>query len=121
MKCFTAWAFIIALTGCTTLRPIDGSPKELQQFINSGALLKPGDRVRIVTADEKAHRFAITEIQAGLIVGLHESVPIDQVMSLEIENVKSPVASPIDLKTTVPWAIAIASFALKPITVGSTP
>jgi hypothetical protein len=41
-------------------------------------------------------------------------------MSLEVENVKSPVASPFDLKTSVPWAIAIAAFALKPITVDAT-
>jgi hypothetical protein len=59
MRCFTAWAFIIAVTGCATMRPIDGSPEELRQFINSGELLRVGDRVRIVTADEKAHRFAI--------------------------------------------------------------
>jgi hypothetical protein len=121
MKSFTAWVLIIAVTGCTTLRPIDGSPTELRQFINSGELLQPGDRVRIVTADQKTHRFAITKIETGLIVGPNESVSVDQVMSLEVENVKSPVASPFDLKTAVPWAIAIAAFALKPITVGSTP
>jgi hypothetical protein len=121
MKCFTAWAFIIAVTGCTTMLPIDGSPTELQQFINSGEFLKPGDRVRIVTADEEAHRFVITKIEAGLIVGPNESLPVDQVMSLEVENVKSSLTSPFDLKTAVPWAIAIAAFALKPITVDATP
>jgi hypothetical protein len=82
MRWFTAWAVIIALTGCTTLRTIDGTPSELQQFINSGELIKPGDRIRIVTADEKAHRFAITKIEAGLIVGLHGSVPVDQRLAM---------------------------------------
>jgi hypothetical protein len=52
MKWFTAWAFIIALTGCTTLRPIDRNP--------------------------------VTKIEAGLIAGSNESVPLDQVMSLEM-------------------------------------
>jgi hypothetical protein len=52
MKCFSVCVLIIAVTGCTTLRPIDGTPKELQQFINSGELLQPGDRVRIVSADD---------------------------------------------------------------------
>jgi hypothetical protein len=82
MKWLTACALIIAATGCTTMRPIDGSPKELRQLINSGELLDPGDRVRIVTADQKAHRFSITKVEAGLIVGPHESVPVDQVLSL---------------------------------------
>lgn len=96
MKCLTAWVLIIYVTGCTTMRPIDGSPKELQQFINSGELLKAGDRVRIVTADEKTHRVAITKIEAGLIVGRNESVPIDEVTSLEVENVKSPATIPFE-------------------------
>ena len=121
MRWLTACLVIIAVGGCTTMRPIDGSPTELQQFINSGQLLKPGDRVRIVTADEKTHRFAITKVEAGLIMGPNESVPVDQVMSLEVENAKSAVASPFDTKTVLPWAIAIAAFALKPITVDATP
>jgi hypothetical protein len=36
MKWLTPYLLLIALTGCTTLRPIDGTPKELQQFMNSG-------------------------------------------------------------------------------------
>jgi hypothetical protein len=90
MKWVTACLLILAATGCTTMRPIGGSPTELRQFINAGELLKPGDRVRIVTAEEKVHRFAITKIEAGQIVGPNESVPIDEVMSLEVENEKSP-------------------------------
>ena len=121
MKCFTAWVFIIAVTGCTTLRPIDGGPTELRQLIISGELLKSGDRVRIVTADQKAHRLAITKVQAGVIVGPNESVPVDEVMSLEVENVESPVSISFDTKDAVPWALLIAAFALKPITVDSTP
>ena len=121
MKWFTTWALIIAVTGCTTLRPIDGSPEELRQFINSGELLRVGDLVRIITADEKAHRFAVTKVQAGLIVGPKESIPVDEVISLEVENAKSSVASRFNLKSAVPLAIAIAAFALKPITVDSTP
>ena len=121
MKWFTAWAFIIAVTGCTILRPIDGSPSDLQRFINASELIKPGDRVRIVTADDKAHRFAITKVEAGLIVGPNESVPVNQVISLEVEKPKSPASFPFDMKDAVPWAILIAAFALKPITVDATP
>jgi hypothetical protein len=46
----------VQLSGARRLfRPIDGSPKELQQFINSGELPKRGDRIRGVSADKKAH------------------------------------------------------------------
>jgi hypothetical protein len=121
MKCFTAWVLIIYVTGCATLRPIDGSPAELRQSIISGELLKVGDHVRVVTADDKAHRFAITKVQAGLIVGPNESVPVDEVMSIEVEKVESPVSISFDIKDALPWAIAIAAFALKPNTVAATP
>jgi hypothetical protein len=121
MKRFTAWALIIAVTGCTTMRPIDGNPTELQQFINSGELLKPGDRVRIVTADERVHRFAISKVEAGLIVGPNESVPVERVMSLEVEQAKTATSFPFGIRDAVPWAIAIAAFAMKPITVDATP
>jgi hypothetical protein len=121
MKCFTAWVLIIAVTGCTTMRPIDGSPAELHRFMNSGELLKPGDRVRIVTADEKTHRFAITQFGAGVIVGPNESIPVDQVISLEVAKVKSPLKFSFDKKAVTDCLIAVSAYALKPITVDSTP
>jgi len=121
MKWLTPYLLLIALTGCTTLRPIDGTPKELQQFMNSGELLKPGDRVRIVTADQKVHQFAITKIEAGLIMGPHESLSVDQVIYLEIEKAKLAAPLPFDAKLATVWLIALSAFALKPITVESTP
>ncbi len=114
-------ALVMIIAGCTTLRPIDGSPPELRQFINAGELLKVGDRVLIVTADDKAHRFAITKVQAGLIVGPNESVTVDEVMSLEVEISKSPASWLFGIRDAVPWAVAIAAFALKPIAVDATP
>jgi hypothetical protein len=124
MKWFTACLLIIAATGCTTMRPIDGSPKELQQLINSGELLKPGDRVRIVTADEKAHRFEVTKVEAGLIIGSNESVPVDQVMYVEerqFRKIEFPVSFSFDQDVAIDSLIAIAAFALKPSTVNATP
>jgi len=76
-------ALVLICAGCTTLRPIQGSPTELRQRISSGALLKPGDRVSIVTTDNKTHQFEVTGINAGVIEGKAESVPIDQMASVE--------------------------------------
>jgi len=124
MKSFTALALIIALTGCITMQAIDGSPTELQHFINSGELLKPGDRVRIVTADQKTHRFAITKVEAGLIVGSNESVPVDQVMCVEkrqFQKIESPVSFSFDKEVAIDSLIAITAFALKPSRVDPTP
>jgi hypothetical protein len=124
VKWLTTLLLITAVTGCSTLRPIDGSPKELQRLINSGDLLKPGDRVRIVTADKKTHRFAITKVEAGLIIGSNESVPVDQVMCVEkrqFQEMKFPVSFSFDKEVAIDSLIAIAAFALKPSTVNATP
>lgn len=58
-------AALMVCAGCTTLKPVAGTPPELREKIDSGQLLKAGDRVLIVTTDAKAHRFAVTTIQAG--------------------------------------------------------
>ena len=73
---------IIVNAGCTTLRPIDGSPAELRQRMSVGELLKPGDRVLIVTADQKTHRFAVTAIGSGEIEGRKISLPVEQIVFL---------------------------------------
>jgi hypothetical protein len=124
MRWLTACLLITAVSGCTSMRPIDGSPTELQRLINSGELLEPGDRVRIVTADEKTHRFAITKVEAGLIVGSNESVPIDRVVCVEkrqFQKIEFPVSFSFDKEVAIDSLIAIAAFALKPSRVDATP
>lgn len=74
---------VISFAGCTTLRPIEGIPPELQQRITSDGLLKTGDRVLIVTTDNKSHKFNVTGIRSGLIEGKATSIPVDQVVSVQ--------------------------------------
>jgi hypothetical protein len=124
LKPFTAGVLLLAVTGCTAMRAVDDSPSELQQRINSGELLKPGERVWIVTVDEKSHRFVVGRVEAGLIVGPNESVPVDQVMYLEkrqFQKIESPVSFSFDKEVAVDSLIAIAAFALRPSSVDETP
>lgn len=79
MKSLILLTVFVLNAGCTTLRPIEGTPMELQELIASNELLKIGDRVSIVTADGKTHRFAVTGFDAGIVRGKTESVSIDQV------------------------------------------
>lgn len=83
MKRFIVLVAVISCAGCTTLQPIVGTSTELQQRISSGELLKAGDRVSIVTADAKTHTLAVREITAGVIVGKTDTIPVEQVVSLE--------------------------------------
>jgi|HubBroStandDraft_5_1064220.scaffolds.fasta_scaffold251972_2 hypothetical protein len=76
-------AVAVILAGCTTLRPVNGTPGELQRRINAGELLKAGDRVRIVTTDQKEHRFTVKTVGAGVVAGPSESIPVGQIDLLE--------------------------------------
>jgi hypothetical protein len=83
MKCHIALIAIVSLAGCTTLRPIEGTPAELQQRLKTLDLLQSGDRVSIVTADYKTHVFKVTAVSAAVIGGRKQSVPVDQVVSVK--------------------------------------
>jgi hypothetical protein len=83
MKRLTLFAAIIALTGCTTLQPFEGAANELQGRINSGGLLQVGDRVSIVTRDDRTHEFRIRAISGGVIQGASDSATVAEVMTLQ--------------------------------------
>jgi hypothetical protein len=69
--------------GCTTLRAIEDSPTDLRQRINSGELLKAGDRIMVITTDQREHRFTIKAVGAGRIDGPSESIPVEQISTLQ--------------------------------------
>ena len=83
MKRILVFAVIITCVGCTSLRPIAGTPAELRQRINSGEMLRAGDRVSIETTDLKMHEFVITGLTPGIIEGKKTSISVDQIILLE--------------------------------------
>jgi hypothetical protein len=83
MKRFTVLVALISFAGCTTLRPIEGTPAQLQSRIGAGGLLTKGDRVAIVTADAKTHKFRVRVIGEGIVQGREERVPVDQIVSVQ--------------------------------------
>ena len=81
-KRLTAWTMIVCLTGCTTLRSVDGVPADLQKRIVAGTLLKRGDRVVIHTNDGSTHELVVEAIREGAIQGNHESIPLETVVAV---------------------------------------
>jgi hypothetical protein len=73
---------MLVAPACTTLRPIEGSPSELRQRINSGELVRVGDRLEVVTSDGKTHQITVSKVGDGRIDGKEESIRIDQIVSL---------------------------------------
>jgi hypothetical protein len=89
MKRLIVLAALISFAGCTSLRPVEGTTDELQNRINSGGLLAGGDRISVVTADAKTHKFRVRVIREGMIEGRMDiaggtdRVPVDQIVSLQ--------------------------------------
>jgi len=83
MKSMIAWVLMLTLTGCATMSPIAGSPTELQQRVAAGELLRPGDQVRITTADGNRHEFRVTSVSGYSIDGKQESILVKDIFAVE--------------------------------------
>ena len=79
----------LASSACTTLNPKEATPEELRRQLVSGELVRPGQRVRLVTSAETVYEFRVTEIDPdhGLVLGRDEQVPIADVVAVETREV----------------------------------
>jgi hypothetical protein len=80
---------IVIGPACSSLQPTEASPEEIGRLITAEDLLKPGDRVRLVTADEAVHEFRIDEIDLaqGLVAGEGNSIPIVSIVAVETRKI----------------------------------
>jgi len=79
----------LASSACTTLKPKEATPDEVQRQLLSGDLLQPGDRVRLVTTDETVYEFRIMaiDLDEGLVIGRDERVPIADIVAVQTREV----------------------------------
>jgi len=73
------------VAACTTLAPVQLATDDAQQAIATGELLKPGNKVRLITTDGRAHDFAVVAIDTaeGTVEGEKESVRIADIVTVE--------------------------------------
>jgi hypothetical protein len=79
----TSILVIINLIGCTSLQTIEAPPDKLHEQIRHEHLVKVGDKVRIITEDQKEHQFVVTAINEDEIRGEDVTIPIDSIVTLE--------------------------------------
>lgn len=80
---FISILVIINLIGCTSLQTIEAPPDKLHEQIRRENLVKVGDKVRIITEDQKEHQFVVTAIYENEIRGEDVTIPIDSIVTLE--------------------------------------
>ena len=83
MKSLLVIVFAIVASGCTTLKPVEMAPEELQQKIAAGEIIQLGDRVKIVTSDGVVHKFSVTEISVDRVSGNDVDLPIADIIAVE--------------------------------------
>ena len=84
---------IMHLVGCTSLKPIEAGPSELQDKIRHENIVNIHDWVKVYTEDGKEYRFQITAIDEkyirgdDVVRGDEVSVPIDSIVALESQEI----------------------------------
>jgi hypothetical protein len=86
MRLVSTLIAIILVTGCTSMKPIELSPDQLQNRISAGELIHEGDTVRIITAEGKKHKLEVGAIADGRIIGDGIEVPIVDITAIEIKE-----------------------------------
>jgi predicted small lipoprotein YifL len=82
------FALLLAATACTSLKPIELPPEDLQQKIVSENILQPGKRAKIVTTDEKIHKVKVRRVDAesGIIETDGDPVQIVDIVAVETKE-----------------------------------
>jgi hypothetical protein len=108
MKRCAVLGLIICLIGCTTLQPVTGNRAAVQQRIASGALLKRGDAVVVLTKDGRTHDFNVTSTSASTIEGRYESISIDQIDFIQTRKLSvEKTALAVGLAVVVAAAVVV--------------
>ena len=76
---------VLSNSACTTLRPTEALPEEIRSRILTGDLLAPGDKIRVITKDGRAHelRVAYVDPDRRIVAGADDAVSIDEIVALE--------------------------------------
>jgi len=82
MKKSSTLMIILMVTGCTTLKPVELSPDQLQDRLPAGEIIQVGDSVVLTTADGNQHKFKVTSITNNYVAGKNVEVSIADIVAV---------------------------------------
>lgn len=80
---------LASLCGCMNVQKIHQPPATLQENIRNGELVRPGDRIAVVTTSQGERILIVTEVNKDSIRGEGVVVPIDEVVALEKREISA--------------------------------
>jgi hypothetical protein len=86
MKPLSILIVILAVAGCTSMKPVAMPPDQLHEGISAGEIINEGDKVKIVTTDGQTHQFRVTAVDDESVVGNSIEVPITDIVTLKTKE-----------------------------------
>ncbi|MDQ7049559.1 MAG: hypothetical protein Q9M92_08455 [Enterobacterales bacterium] len=83
MKAAFVFLMVFVVYGCTSLRPIELSPLDLQAKIVEENIIQIGDEVKLVTSNGIHHEFTIESISSSVIKGKNTEVLVKDIVAIE--------------------------------------
>jgi hypothetical protein len=100
-------ALLCLSTACTTLTPVMATPERIR------ADVRPGDTVRVLTADGASHRVQVGALGetslSGDAAGSHIEVPFRDIRQIDVEHVSAGKTTALVAGVVVLGAVAIAT------------
>ena len=101
---------LLVLGGCMSVQKIDLPPEGLQDGIRNGGVVRPGDRIAVVSENQGEQVFVVTAVDQNVIRGESVEVPIEDVVTLEKRSV-APVRTGLAVYGGA-FLVGIAAFGL---------
>ncbi|MCY3623933.1 MAG: hypothetical protein OXH68_19760 [Gammaproteobacteria bacterium] len=90
-----------------SVKKVDQPPEAIRENIRNGGLIRPGDRVAVVSVSQGERIFVVTEVDDDNIRGEGLEMPIDDVVALEKRSI-----DPVRTGLAIYSGYGVALFAL---------
>lgn len=104
-----AFLVIVLMSACSTMKPIEMTPEQLQQKISAGEVVSVGDAVKVATSNNEVYEFKVTAITDQQILGENIEIPINEVVGIETKEFSAgKTVAAVAGGTALLWAILVA-------------
>ena len=107
-KVMCVFLVILMMSGCSTVKPVEMTPEQVQQKISAGELIAIGDKIKVATTDGEVYDFKVTAVTNQQILGDEIKIPIDEVVAIETREFSAGKTAALAGGTVVLWAIIVA-------------
>ena len=107
-KFISASLIILLIGGCSTVKPLEMPPEQVQKKISAGEIFGVGDKVKVATSDGEVYDFKVTAVTNQHILGDEVKIPIDEIVAIETREFSAGKTAALAGGTVALWAIIVA-------------